>query len=260
MNLMNEILDAKCDKEELIIFWLGQNSFIFKSSHSLVGVDLYLSRVYNRENHLHETPLISPDEVVVDYIFCTHDHLDHLDPYTISFIYDHNPEAVFISTSEGKNHFRNLGIPEKQAIAMTHSEELKFGDFMTTAYYSIPKENNPDTTHLGYLFTFEACKIYNMGDSDERTSINPVTVLEPVVKEGPDVAILPIIGDIPSRTPLHALRFAELLNPKIVIPSHYGCFEGRNVDPRRFSELFINHSVKPVIIDYGGNFKIKKRQ
>ncbi len=256
MDLMREILDAKVAPKELAIFWLGQNSFIFKTSRgTLVGIDLYLSRVYASEHHVHAAPPINPEGVVIDYVFSTHDHGDHLDPYTVPGIHKRSPKAVFVGTPEGRDHYLKLGVPASQAIGMGAGETIALGDFKVTAFYSVDPLEKFGTTHYGFLFAFPGCKVYNMGDSSPGMAEKPMDILKPVAEARPDVAMLPIVGDYPERRPEHTLAFAKILKPKIVIPMHYGCFVERNIDPKEFTRLFTGvHDIKPMVIDYMGKY------
>ncbi|MEM2905659.1 MAG: MBL fold metallo-hydrolase [Candidatus Bathyarchaeia archaeon] len=256
MTLMEEVLEARVAPDELAVFWLGQNSFILKTSRgTLVGIDLYLSRVYAVERHKYADPPIAPDHVVVDYAFSTHDHLDHLDPYTVPGILKCSPRAVFVSTPEGRKHLVKLGVPPSQAVGMKAGEAMRFGELEATAFYSIDPREKPDTTHYGYVFSLPVGKLYNMGDSSPGVVEHPLNVLKPVIEARPDIAMLPIIGDYPGRRPEHALVFAKVIKPRIVIPTHYGCFTNRDVDPAEFTRLFADlPDIKPIVIDYKGKY------
>lgn len=253
---MSEILQTKVSPEELAMFWLGQNSFIFKThAGTLVGIDLYLSRVYAAERHLYPQPPIAPEDVVIDYAVSTHDHLDHLDPATVPGVLKRSPKAVFVATPEGRDHLLRLGVPASQAVGMKAGERLQLRDFEVTAFYSIDPKEKPDTTHLGYLFAFPACKVYNMGDSSPGMAREPLSVLRPVAEAKPDIAQLPVIGDYPDRTPEQALALAKMIKAKIVIPTHYGCFTGRNIEAAELRKLLAKEpDVKAVLIDYAGRY------
>ena len=261
MSLMQDILGTKLAPKELAIFWLGQNSFIFKTSKgTLIGIDLYLSRIYARERHVHADPPILPEEVVVDYVFSTHDHLDHLDPYTVPGIIKHSPKAVFVGTPEGRDHYLKLGVPTSQAIGMKAGETISLADFKVTAFYSIDPQEKPNTTHYGFLFHVPGWKVYNMGDSSAGMAEEPLSVLKPVADAKPDVAMLPIIGDYPNRRPEQASDFARIIKPKLVIPTHYGCFANRNIDPAEFTKLLVDvPDIKPVVIDYRGKYVLSSQ-
>ncbi len=94
-------------------------------------------------------------------------------------------------------------------------------------------------------------KIYNMGDTNQAIVKKPETILNPVAQHTPDIAMFPIIGDTPERRPRDALRFAQIVKPKIAIPCHYDCFTNRTINPQEFTRLLQNEpTMKTVIIPY----------
>ena len=80
---------------------LGQSGYQLKTEKSEIIIDPYLSDSVNRvAGRPRLLPLpISPAEISCDAVICTHDHLDHLDPDTVTEI---SPRQLFITTNEGK--------------------------------------------------------------------------------------------------------------------------------------------------------------
>ena len=252
---MQEIVETKLAYRQVALFWLGQNSFILKTfGDSLIALDPYLSRTSPIETYIHPEPPIRPEEVKVDYVFCTHDHSDHTDPDTLPMIAESSPRAFFLGPPESYDHFLRMGIDHEHAGVLSPGLTMSFGDFTVTAFFSVPPGEEA-TTHYGYLFDFGGLKIYNMGDSSASVTSNPEPVLKPIAKARPDIAIFPIIGDYPERRPEDALKFAKIVGPKIVIPCHYECFANRTIDPTEFTRLFTDASViKPVVIGYAEKY------
>jgi len=252
---MQDILETEVADRQVALFWLGQNSYIFKTyGGSLIALDPYLSRTSTRETYVHPEPPIRPEEVEVDYVFCTHDHSDHTDPDTLPMIAKSSPRAFFLGTKESYDHFLRMGIGRECTSILSPSLTRSFGDFTVTTFFSVPPGEEA-TTHYGYLFDFGGLRIYNMGDSSASVASNPEPVLKPVARARPDIAIFPIVGDYPGRKPEDAFRFAEIVKPKIVIPCHYGCFANRTIDPLKFTRLFADISaIKPVVIGYAEKY------
>lgn len=253
--LMQEILDTDLTDRQVAIFWLGQNSFIFKTcSGKLIALDLYLSRVPSRGPHVHPTPPMKPEDVMVDYVFCTHDHWDHTDPDTLPAVAKASPKAVFLGPKESYDHFLKMGIDQRRACMLESGTSRSFKDFKVTTFLSIPPREGT-TTHFGYLFNFDGLKIYNMGDSSLDVTSNPEPILNPVAEVHPDIAIFPIIGDYRERRPEDAFAFTKIVKPKIVIPCHYDCFKNRTIDPSKFTDLFVDTpEIKPIVIRYAGSY------
>ena len=261
-NMFETIINTEVGNGELAIFWLGQNSFILKTPEgTLIAIDPYFSRNNPRHTFIYPEPPVQPKDVIVDYVFCTHDHLDHIDPDTLPWIAKNSPNTIFLGPMESYSHFLKMGIPENKIKVLEGDKNYAFSDFNVTALYSIPPNGKvvyqgkeyKITTHLGYLFDFNFVKLYNMGDSSSGVVENPHIILDKVAMLKPDIAIFPIFGDFTGRKPEDALTFSEIVKPKIVIPSHYGCFETKTIDPQKFLDVFREVTdVKAVLIEYSG--------
>ena len=257
---MDEIDAVKIGDGELGIFWLGQNSFIIKmSSGGLIAIDPYFSRT-PRFNYIHEQPPIRSEDLCVDFVFCTHDHLDHTDPDTLAKTAQRCSETVFVGSKESCDRFMSIGISPQRIHKAVVNETVTFDGFTVTSLHSIPPTESLNTTHLGYVFDFGFVKAYNMGDSNMSVVDEPMTVLGEVAKHAPEIAMFPIIGDFKGRKPEDAYEFSKILRPKIIIPCHYGCFTDRTIDPQIFANLFEDTSdIKVVIIDYKGHYIYKSK-
>ncbi len=264
--MMEKISKMKVEEKQLVVFWLGQNSFVLKTHMgTLIAVDPFFSRptpadVEIEDFYVHETPPVKTERFKVDYVFCTHDHLDHTDPTTLSKISDHSPRTVFLGPPESYNHFLRIGIPEARAISLEADKTVDIAGFKVSAINSLVgsemrADGKPWTTHYGYIFDFGFVRVYNMGDSSPEMAAEPIKVLEKVLKFSPEIAILPVVGDFPRRKPEDAFRFARILKSRIIIPSHYGCFKNRTIDPRVFVDMFKDDlGIKPIAIDYMGKY------
>jgi len=63
--------------------------------------------------------------------------------------------------------------------------------------------------------------------------------------------MLPVIGDFPGRKPEAARFFVKAIGTKTVIPSHYGCFVNRTIEPQCFADLFkYDADMRPAIIEH----------
>jgi L-ascorbate metabolism protein UlaG (beta-lactamase superfamily) len=258
---MNKINAVKIGNGELGIFWLGQNSYILKTSTgTLIAIDPYFSRT-PRFNYIHKQPPIRSEDLRVDYVFCTHDHLDHTDPDTLSKMAQCTAKTIFLGPKESCDRFLNTGISPQWIKVLEANETIALPGFKVTPLYSISPTVPGDTTHFGYVFDFGFVKVYNMGDSNKSMVDDPTTVLGAVAEHAPDIAMFPIIGDFRGRTPRDAYEFSQILRPKIVIPCHYGCFMDRTIDPQLFADLFNDTSdIQVVIIDYKGHYIYKSSE
>ena len=91
MGLMNDIKELKVPRNQVGVWWLGQNGFIFKTPQgTTLSVDLYLTKSVPRllpdlpVNLERMLPIfLAPQELETDIYACTHSHFDHTDPETI---------------------------------------------------------------------------------------------------------------------------------------------------------------------------------
>ena len=78
------------------ITWLTQGSFLFESNGTRIIIDPYVSDFLETQGlkRMVDFPL-SLEELKSDFLICSHDHLDHLDPETIEKIAKMYPECIF---------------------------------------------------------------------------------------------------------------------------------------------------------------------
>jgi L-ascorbate 6-phosphate lactonase len=260
--MISNIFESRISGGELGVFWLWQNSYILKSPEGvLVAIDPYLVK-HQGAQHMVGIPM-RPEEMQVDYVFCTHDHWDHANPETLEIIGKSSPNTVFIGTPECYQRFLSAGIPGDRARALGPEETIALRGFKATALYSIPPKASTamgQTTHYGYVFDFGFARLYNFGDSIAETVAEPLSVLGAAILYHPEVAIFPIVGDFPERRPEDAVAFAKIVKPRVVIPGHYGCFVDRTVDPRIFVDLMTEvRGTEAVVIERGGLYVYKSQ-
>lgn len=257
MGLMKSVEILELSGGDVAIFWLGQNSYILKTSvGSMFAIDPYFSRD-KRYSYVHQEPPINPEELRVHFIFCTHNHSDHTDLQALPKIARCSTDTIFYGPRESCESLIGLGVESCRVKALQAGVPYSMRDLKVTAYHSVPPEE-ADTTHFGYLFEVEGVKIFNMGDTYQSVVMRPEAILGPIMEVSPDIAMFPIVGDTPERRPEDAFMFAKLVKPKIAIPSHYDCFKDRTIDPKAFSDLFKGVSgIKPIVIEYEGRYIFK---
>jgi L-ascorbate 6-phosphate lactonase len=255
--MLNTIEQMALHTNEVAILWLGQNSYILKTPQgTLFAIDPYLTRDSDYQ-YIHPNPPITASEFKVDYIFCTHDHLDHTDPAALPIISAHFPATTIFGPQESCDHLFKLGVAQSSVRPLYAHTKYILNEIQVTPFYSIPP-SDPVTTHFGYLFTIGDTSIYNMGDTNQTVVNNPRSVLDCIAREAPDIAMFPIIGDTPERKPSDASKFARIVQPKIAIPCHYDCFTNRTIDPHEFTRLLQNEPwITTVVIPYCGLYHYK---
>ncbi|RLI05615.1 hypothetical protein DRO22_02510 [Candidatus Bathyarchaeota archaeon] len=258
--MIDKIHKIHLGKGEVAIAWMGQNFYILKTpAGTTISIDPYMER--SKEiSYVHPEPPIKPEDLKVDFIFCTHDHRDHTDPVSLPIVAKHSLETIFLGPKESADHLVRLGVEKRRVKPLEARVKYRFKDFKVTPYYSIPPEE-AKTTHFGYLFEIDETKIYNMGDTSRSVVKNAAIFLREVAERSPDIGIFPIIGDTPDRRPEDAYLFAEVIKPRIAIPCHYDCFADRTIDPEEFVNLFKDEcEITPIVIAYKGIYIYNKKE
>lgn len=116
--MKQRILDTCLADGQLAMFSLGQEGFIFKFEGQYILIDGYLTDYVDRVAEADKgrkrnfPPPIRPEELdFVDWVFCTHEHADHMDPETLTGIRTCNRKARFVIPEPLIHVLTGLGIP-----------------------------------------------------------------------------------------------------------------------------------------------------
>lgn len=145
-----------------------------------------------------------------DYIIITHDHYDHLDTLTIGHL---SKDSTVIITNPAGRQMLGKG------------ETMVNGDTMTlpegwiidaVPAYNVSEDKlqfHPKDRDNGYVLTVDGFRIYVGGDMEDIPELSNIKNI--------DVAFLPC--NLPyTMTPEQLAQAAEMLNPLVLFPYHYG--------------------------------------
>ena len=169
-----------------------------------------------------------------DYIFITHTHWDHFSKEDIVKI--KKEDTKIIGPKDIKEEAITLGFLEKNMYMIEPYQELSFESvkIKTVPAYNKekpfhPKENN----WVGYVITINNTIYYITGDTDALKENESIDC---------DVLFVPIGGTY-TMNKKEAAEFTNKLNPKTVIPIHYGLVVGTKEDINWF-KLNVNNQIK----------------
>ena len=204
------------------IRFLGQSGYLLKSGNTEIIIDPYLSDSVNRVAGRPRTlPIsINPKDIRCDAVICTHNHIDHLDPVTVSEI---PPEQYFITTNEGKSELKRLG--KENADVLNVGDSISIGDFNITAVFA-----DHTVEAFGLIVKAENKILYFSGD----TLFNEK--LFRIADYKPNLTFICINGRLGNMNVDEALITAKKIGAKINIPNHYDMFESNSENPLLFSE------------------------
>ncbi|MCX7778714.1 MAG: MBL fold metallo-hydrolase [Patescibacteria group bacterium] len=147
-----------------------------------------------------------------DLILCTHDHFDHKDERSIQILAKTETEILI----GGEN------------IREGEEKEINGVKIKAVPAYNLTKPFHPRGKAVGFILEIEGQRIYHAGDTDK---IPEMTELGKI-----DLALLPIGGTY-TMNENEAAEAVKMIQPKKVMPMHYGSLSETPGNPEKFKEL-----------------------
>jgi L-ascorbate 6-phosphate lactonase len=234
------------------ITWIGQSGYILDVSGIRILIDPYLS---NSIYELQGLKRIFPAPVAIadlhpDYIYCTHNHLDHFDPQTILSILESFPSCKIIGPTSVIVHAAKLKINEANTILLDQHQTLVLNGLKLTATPAI----HSDTFSTGLFIEDKLHRIYFSGDTEYTTELE--SLLMKILGTKLDLFFVCINGKLGNMNANEAANLAKALNPEITIPNHYGMFAENTADPEYFTSLCKSAGLKTKIMQVNTSIKL----
>ena len=236
--LIAAINTAEVPSGEGRFWWLGQHSFIVKLGGTTIYIDPYLEPNEARQT----SPLFAPEEITnADLVLCTHDHLDHIDPFALRGIVSASPGAIFVAPRPHRRRMLEIGVPEERLRLLLPDEAYEQDGLRITAVKAKHEffEEGPDGfPYLGDVIAGNGITCYHSGDT-----VIYEGLLTTLSRWTLDVAFLPIngrdavrlrAGCIGNMTYQEAVDLAGELNVGLAVPSHWDMFAMNSEDPQKF--------------------------
>jgi len=237
--MKKKILETRLFDDQVAFFYLGQEGFILKASGKYLMIDAFLTGKLAAPGFLwgRNFPApIDPDELdFVDYVLCSHDHMDHTDYGTLTGLLKVNDKARFLIPAAFSAHVIERGIPEDRIVKAHEFEKVEFGPFtvepLASAHEELETDGNGDYLAMGYKITVNGITIYHSGDCCVYKGLD-----EKVGKV--DIAMLPVNGRsyyklrsncIGNMTLEEAVLFAKEAGAKFFIPMHFDMFNANTI-------------------------------
>ena len=157
------ILNTLLTDNQIALFYLGQEGFLFKYKDTNILIDPYLSD-YVDKNCCSETvqwtrnypaPISAKDLDFIDYVLCTHTHYDHTDPYTLEILAKVNPNATFIVPDFAKELVSSYGISSDKIMGAIVNSTIHCGDLeiqpIPAAHEELHQDEHGNYMELGYI-------------------------------------------------------------------------------------------------------------
>lgn len=239
-----KVMTAMAGKTHL--FSTGQAGFIIKSSQGqLLAIDLYLSdcveRVEGHEGFKRLLPhILGFDEIVFDVIICTHPHLDHFDIDAVPVMIANKRSKLLCSTNcKTLIDVNQLNYYSDQIIYVKPGDQITVGDFEILFTDCDHGAAAPDA--VGVVVKVDGKVFYEAGDTCLRLD-RVDDVPKPI-----DVMIAPINGAYGNLNEEECCLLATAINPKLIVPCHYGMFASHHGDIGYFYDI-IKEKGQPFLI------------
>lgn len=190
------------------IHWLGHAGFYIEGKD---GIIVYIDP-YKIKNNLPKA----------DIILISHEHFDHCSEQDIKKITKTDTVIVGPQTIAGK-----LTYPVK---VLNPGEKISIKDIEVEAVsaYNLHKNFHPKSEgNLGFIVTVDNTKIYHAADTDFIPEMKGIKT---------DIALLPVGGTY-TMNAKEAAEAANIINPKIAIPMHFGSIVGSSKDAEEFKKF-----------------------
>lgn len=173
-----------------------------------------------------------------DIIFITHEHFDHYDIESINKIKKNETIVVAPKTMKGKL-LQDKVVAENNLTLIEPGESIEIGNVKVKgvpAYNALKPFHPKHNKWLGYVVTIDDVTYYVAGDTD------PIKENESIAC---DIALIPV-GGMYTMDYKKAADYASKINPKVVIPTHYGKVVGDPMDGQKFKEALekLNRSIQ----------------
>ena len=252
----NYILDTTINDNQIALFYLGQEGYLFKYKNTHILIDPYLSDYVDKNCctatvkwvRNYPAPIQAEDLDFIDYVLCTHTHYDHTDPETLSILAKVNPNATFIVPDFAIDLVASYGIACDKIIGAIANNSINCGDCtvfpIPAAHEELHTDANGNYMELGYKILFGETSLYHGGDCCLYDG------LEDYLKNI-DIMMVPINGRsyyklrddiIGNMTIEEAVILSKECNADLLIPMHYDLYNINCVNPAVFVDYLYSYN------------------
>jgi L-ascorbate metabolism protein UlaG (beta-lactamase superfamily) len=212
----------------LHLWWVGQSGFLVKLDDRYLLFDPYLSDSLTAKYEGTETPHVRMTRRVVDptrlgfvhVVTSTHGHTDHLDADTLRPL---RPRGLVCPTGLRERAAERAGV-DPYGVAV--DESIEVAGFRFTAVHA---EHESAGGAVGFVVECGPWTLYHSGDTAAYAGLG-----ERLRAFAPNLAILPINGNLGNMDGRDAARIAKEARAGIAVPCHYEMFEFNTASPDEF--------------------------
>ena len=178
---------------------------------------------------------IENDRHDADIIFITHNHYDHMDNESIEKV--KNDITIVVAPKSMEDVISKIEFSDYIYLEPFDETNLDNINIKTIPAYNNEKQFHPRINNwLGYIVTIDNTTYYIAGDTDITEEANNIKC---------DIAFIPIGGHF-TMDVKEATELVKRINPKIVIPIHYGSIIGEPTYGKVLKENLSNTNIKVI--------------
>jgi L-ascorbate 6-phosphate lactonase len=222
-----------------VVTWLGQAGFRFDVGERRILVDPFFGE---HEARLYPPPALDEHGTGVDWLLVTHEHLDHLDPYSLREVAARSETLTIVAPAPLEPLVREA-CPEAEFTGVARGDRLELpGAGSLTVVPAVhglePADGYADDPRfVGYVLELDGVSVYHAGDTIATESL--LAALSPLRI---DVALLPVngrgyfreraglVGNLDAR---EAVALATEVGASVLVPIHWDLFAGNTESPGR---------------------------
>ncbi len=203
-------------------------------------------RLFYRGTEIVVDPYFTPDQrrrepakfdfrtLKPQFVLITHEHFDHCDEQVVRMFAEKLGSKVIGPPPVE----RKLGF---KIIKVRPGNKLDYPNFTLKV---MPAFHHQSEFPVGYLLDFDGVRVYHAGDTYYNAELGKINT---------DVALLPIGGHF-TMDMEEALKLAEEMAPRIVIPMHFSTFEQIQADPYEMAK----RSDRVVVLKEGESIEVNR--
>jgi len=258
--LLDEIAGSGPQGGEAYVWFMGQHGFVVSLGGLVFYIDVILNDIPDEAGkslRVYPPPFAPGERQRVDYVLCTHNHLDHLNLDTLLPLAKANPQTRFVVPAPLEGLLCDAGVAKDRVLAARVGESMDLSADAGGPVSLVPvpavhakhvpengegeRDENGDRDCLGFVLKGNGVSAYHSGDTWVAPPLlGALKALAPV-----DIAMLPINGTDWERTaancignmnPLDAAKLAQAAPFDLVLPAHYDMIAHNSENPARFAE------------------------
>ena len=243
-HLLEQMRGHEPEAGHLAFWWLGQMGFGIKLAGRLLFLDAFLSPHTGRNI----PPAVDVGAAEsADYVFGTHDHIDHIDREAWRIMAKASPRTRFVVPElHRRSVTAQLEVPDDRVIGVDEDRPADLGGITVRAVASAHEFLDTDAQtglhpHLGYVLEAGGLRLYHAGDCCMYEGLTAkLRALGPI-----DAMFVPINGRdgvryrrhlIGNMTAQEAVDLVGAVRPRLAVPGHYEMFDANRGDPVLFTD------------------------